>query len=185
VVVKAGSSGDNGRYAVNDLKIIYPDLIGKYVFYSIFAQCLSPNLNYLTQSVGSNKRKGEGLFKGKIIREILKGNNTRQKVSNALSSEISKEDVKYHLSSSSNYGLVYQKILTEKKGILCLNRRNLKSVSEAMRYLSKLPEFKHAFSTAFAECFYSGYGESLHYLGFVKALKEEGRFDAKIVAFAP
>ena len=105
-------------------------------------------------------RSKEGLTKARIIDAIIAGNDTREKIRAFLGETITRKDLTYHLSKNYN-GLQYENVLLERKGTITLSVGSLNTIFRIVDYLIKLPQYKEAFDTAFAECFYSGFGESL------------------------
>ena len=105
-------------------------------------------------------RSKEGLTKARIIDAIIAGNDTREKIRAFLGETITRKDLTYHLSKNYN-GLQYENVLLERKGTITLSVGSLNTIFRTVDYLIKLPQYKEAFDTAFAECFYSGFGESL------------------------
>ena len=114
----------------------------------------------------------------------LRKEGDREKIKEALAYEVSGKDVNYHLSRNNN-GLAFEGVITERKGVIAINKRSFESLSRAIGYLIKLRQYQKAFDTAFAECFYSGYGESLHHLSVIRDMKEEGLFADPIAVTLP
>ena len=123
----------------------------------------------MTMTRDPGKHDGWGVVKSRIILEILKGNNTRNKLKIALGNDISRKDLNYHLATANN-GLVYEGVLTERKGVISINTRSIESLSNALKYLINVPEFEKVFNETFADCLISGFDDSnrLYYHPMIK-----------------
>ena len=104
-------------------------------------------------------RSKEGETKAKIIDAVIAGNDTREKLKKFFKDEVSRKDLNFHLSKNNN-GLRFEGVLLEQNGKISLTVKNLDTIFRTVGYLIKLPQYKDAFDMAFAECFYSGFGES-------------------------
>ncbi len=119
---------------------------------------------------GNHFKKGE--IKGRIILEILRGQNTREKLKATLSPEyISTKDVDYHLIGTDlKPGLIRKKILLERNGKLILNIHNLERLNEILiGYLLNYPEFRKAFDLEFSVCYFSYLGDGITVLPELKS----------------
>ncbi len=111
---------------------------------------------------GKHFKKGE--IKGRIILEILKGKNTREKLKASLTPEyISTKDVDYHLTGTDiKPGLIKKKILLERNGRLILNLHNVERLNEILiNYLLNYTEFRKALDLEFAVCYFSYLGDGI------------------------
>ena len=129
-------------------------------------------------------RTKEGLTKARIIDAVIAGYDTREQMMAFLGGTITRKDLNYHLSKSTNNGLGFEHVLSERKGRISISMRGLSTISKAIGYLVKLPKYREAFDTGFAECFYSGFGESLHYIASVAGQREKREEDDYSTAWA-
>jgi hypothetical protein len=104
-------------------------------------------------------RSKEGETKAKIIDAVIAGNDSRAKLKAFFKDEVSRKDLNFHLSKNNN-GLRFEHVLSEQNGKISLTVKTLDTIFRTVGYLIKLPKYKDAFDMAFAECFYSGFGES-------------------------
>lgn len=113
---------------------------------------------------GQGKNLGWMKVKGEILRAVISGDNTREKLKAIFTPHIvSTKDIDYHLRGTpAKPGLIRKGILREKKGILTLNLQSTEKLREILEdYLLPFPEYRRALDLEFSACFLSEYGDLL------------------------
>lgn len=118
------------------------------------------------------REQGKHLGWAKIKREILKaiidGHDTREKLKNLFTNIVTRKDIDYHLRGTPEKpGLIRRGVLKEKDGRLIINLRNYESLEEILKdYLLGLPEYRRALDLEFSACYLSEHGDFLltHFL---------------------
>ena len=110
------------------------------------------------------KHLGWAKIKGDILKAIIDGNDTRQKLKRLFTPKIvTTKDIDYHLwGTPEKPGLIRKGVLKEKDGKLIINLRNYESLEEILKgYLLVLPEYRRALDLEFSACYLSEYGDFL------------------------
>ena len=113
---------------------------------------------------GQGKNLGWMKVKGEILRAVINGDNTREKLKAIFTPHIvSTKDIDYHLRGTpAKPGLIRKGILREKKGILTLNLQSTEKLREILEdYLLSFPEYRRALDLEFSACFLSNFGDFL------------------------
>jgi hypothetical protein len=118
-------------------------------------------------------RSKQGETKARILDAVIAGKDTRKDLKEFFDGEITHKDLTFHLSKNNN-GLRFEHVLHEKNGKISLNVNTVDIAARTMDYLIRLPKYRYAFDMAFTECFFSGYGESLHHISILAEQKEKG-----------
>lgn len=119
------------------------------------------------------KNLGWNEMKRKILKAILDGNNTRERLKAFFTPHIvSTKDIDYHLRGTPQKpGLIMRGILKEKNGILIFNLQTAEKLMEILEdYLLSFPEYRKALDLEFSACFLSQIGD---YITAVHNLSEK------------
>ena len=113
---------------------------------------------------GQGKNLGWMTVKSAILKAVINGRNTREKLKADFTPHIvSTKDIDYHLRGTPNKpGLIMRGVLKEKNGILTPNLRTEENLTEILEdYLLFFPEYRKALDLEFSACFLSDMGDTL------------------------
>jgi len=111
---------------------------------------------------GQGKNLGWMTVKSAILKAVIDGRNTREKLKADFTPHIvSTKDIDYHLRGTPNKpGLIMRGVLKEKNGILMPNLQREKNLREILKdYLLSFPEYEKALKVEFSFCFLSESGD--------------------------